>query len=143
MLHKLDILLPPIPIEAVVKRLGINIVKIHFSQYAGSVDPTSSPAAIITVRGSDALVRQRFTIAHELGHLLFDKLTIQHRDSFFGNLKTKEELRANEFAAALLIPLWMLEPIATSRRRTTEQLAELFQVSASAMTHQLRQIVSF
>lgn len=141
-LHRLNIEAPPVLIEGIAKQLDVRVIKKPHHEYAGEVNPQSSPATII-VRGSDHGVRQRFTIAHELGHLLFDKLTTQHRDTFFANPRTLAEIRANDFAASLLVPLWMLESMAMSKPRTTAQLSEIFEVSIPVMNHQLRKIMFF
>ena len=47
--------------------------------------------------------RQRFTLAHELGHLLFDDGHDLHVDENVYS-KRRDEMRANAFAAALLMP---------------------------------------
>ena len=141
-LKRLKISSPPIEIEKVVKSLGVQIVPNPRLGFSGTVHSTTN-SAVITVNTSESGVRQRFTIAHELAHLLFDKIGQQYRDHNFANPPGWIEKRANEFAASLFIPLWMLEPIATARRQTTEQLANAFEVSIPAMNHQLRKLVNY
>lgn len=67
----------------------------------------------IVVNAAHADVRQRFTVAHELGHLLMHRYTMPHADGkfvvHFRNAKSatgsdREEIEANRFAAELLMP---------------------------------------
>lgn len=62
----------------------------------------ASGATLVLVNSEDTYGRQRFTIAHELGHLLFGDADTR----FFDLRKSKHwhETRANYFAAALLMP---------------------------------------
>jgi len=71
------------------------------------------PRWAIVVNANDPPVRQRFTIAHELGHLLIHKYSTAHADGRyqvrFRNEKSatgsvREEIEANQFAAELLMP---------------------------------------
>lgn len=67
----------------------------------------------IVANKSHATVRQRFTIAHELGHLLIHRYTTPHADGKFvirfrdaksSTGSSREEIEANQFAAELLMP---------------------------------------
>lgn len=68
---------------------------------------------VILVNKKDELFHQRFVIAHELAHYLFDFLgntdyadkSIRFSDTYYKNMHgTKKERRANRFAAAILMP---------------------------------------
>lgn len=92
----------------------------------------------IIVRSNDPLVRKRFTVAHEIAHYLlhrnlFNKELID--DALYrSTLSTPIEAQANAFAADLLMPWHLLEPV---RHRPIPELAELFQVSEEAMAIRL------
>jgi Zn-dependent peptidase ImmA (M78 family) len=67
----------------------------------------------IVVNKSHAMVRKRFTVAHELGHLFLHGYTAPHADrGFLIRLRSArasdgtvaEEIEANQFAAELLMP---------------------------------------
>jgi Zn-dependent peptidase ImmA (M78 family) len=88
--------------------------------------------------------RQRFTIAHEIGHLVMHRNKLSstvHVDKIFerGVLATlgsdQDEIEANRFAAELLIPRAFLEKEITDESfdidddRPMERLAKLFRVS--------------
>lgn len=59
-------------------------------------------AALALVNSDDTFGRQRFTVAHELGHLLFGDADVQFVD--YRNATDLRETRANSFAAELLMP---------------------------------------
>lgn len=68
---------------------------------------------IILVNKNDELFHQRFVVAHELAHYLFDFLgndeykdtSIKFSDTYYKNMhETVSEQRANRFAAAILMP---------------------------------------
>ena len=73
--------------------------------------------AVIGVNSRHPTVRQRFSIAHELGHLVLHKPAFQidqHAFVSFRNSKSSSasdphEIEANQFAAVLLIPEALLK----------------------------------
>lgn len=91
--------------------------------------------------------RQRFTMAHELGHYTAIKLAnpnstiglVERRDELAGAGTDPVEIDANSFAADLLMPeaavrLWAW------RGKTREALAKDFGVSLSAMGYRLNKL---
>ena len=73
---------------------------------------------VIGVNRDQATVRQRFTIAHELGHLLLHEYSRVHVDRGFrvrlrSGLSSegtdRDEMEANRFAAELLMPIEFLQ----------------------------------
>lgn len=75
--------------------------------------PTQNKAWVIVVNASNPEVRKRFTIAHELGHVVMHRFTKPHADNRFGvRFRDRrssegtdfEEVEANQFAAELLMP---------------------------------------
>src|SRR6266852_4766953 len=72
--------------------------------------------------------RRRFAIAHELGHLLlqqssqFTLCTGKDLVPFYTN--SPDELEANVFAAALLMPGTMFEPLCRTARPSLKYVAE-------------------
>ncbi|MCA1693499.1 MAG: ImmA/IrrE family metallo-endopeptidase [Actinobacteria bacterium] len=97
--------------------------------------------ASIYLNQSDAQVRQRFSCAHEIGHYLRRRASgqeqfgfIDRRDHFSSTGPDPEERWANQFAAALLMPVDLLQE---SPQRDPHQLARVYEVYEQAMTHQL------
>jgi hypothetical protein len=92
-------------------------------------DGTSSSE--IHYNENHARARQRFTIAHEIGHLLFNT-THSGSDNSFRNTSSVAEIEANQFASELLMPLSIIK----GDFKTCTNLAALakkYQVSEEAL----------
>jgi Zn-dependent peptidase ImmA (M78 family)/DNA-binding XRE family transcriptional regulator len=138
---------PPVNIERLISGCGVRILPWTFA--GGDIDGLVIEldcGAVIWVNEKQAKTRQRFTLAHELGHHL-----LRHADSFHldlgGDLAPnasgehpgydwRAERAANEFAANLLMPASMVRRAATA---TTDvaTLASQFHVSPAAMGFRL------
>jgi Zn-dependent peptidase ImmA (M78 family) len=79
---------------------------------------------------SMAWVRRRFTIAHEIGHLLLGHTCTDP------DLDNDPEAEANQFAAELLMPLAILK-VDYKHERNLEKLAAKYIVSKEAMCRHL------
>jgi hypothetical protein len=77
-------------------------------------------------------VRRRFTLAHEFKHVI-DHPT---RDLLYSNHRTRERV-ADQFAACLLMPKVLVVRAWCGGEQDIDRLAELFVVSAEAMTRRL------
>src|SRR5919107_3057210 len=72
-------------------------------------------AALLVVNGDQALPRQRFTLAHEYGHVACDHdltTSIDTVDVLAGRTRDPREVQANAFAAELLAPRAGVELVA-------------------------------
>lgn len=105
----------PVDVERLVKLCGITVVPQPFDDgdVSGMLLREDGRPPVIGVNTRHARVRQRFTIAHEAGHwalhpgreVIFDRpMRINHRDSVSAMATDREEIQANAFAAALLMP---------------------------------------
>ena len=134
-LSVLSMFTPPIDVMAVATRLGVVWERVQGLPYSGAVQASESPpAAHIWIRAEEFPARQRFTMAHELGHLLQHPLPpggMMFRDVTFEG--STEEAQANRFAANLLMPLPMLDAADRRLGGNVELLAQLFDVSVAAM----------
>jgi rRNA maturation protein Nop10 len=106
----------PVDVFAIARTAGLEVQVGRF-EHAGRLIDNSK----IEVPEDDSLIRQRFTVAHELGHA-----TLRHRVP-----ADKLEVEANAFAAELLLPRQEL------RRAVTEGLnfraiADRFKASRQA-----------
>lgn len=111
---------PPIPLIDIVNAHGLNILYADFSsipdgnKIAGFMDFKRHR---IVVNKDDHPNRQRFTIAHELGHYLLHKEYIKDESKYKVLLRQPlrdknyppEESEANCFAANLLVPKILLK----------------------------------
>jgi Zn-dependent peptidase ImmA (M78 family) len=105
-------------------------------------------SAVIGVNVMHHPNRQRFTIAHELGHYMLHKPGTYVDRAFYRNTESgsgtiKEEREANQFAAALLMPASWVEGEAQNHSldlgddTSLVALAEEFGVSSQAMSFRL------
>ncbi|WP_308101716.1 ImmA/IrrE family metallo-endopeptidase [Streptomyces sp. S07_1.15] len=105
---------------------------------------------IVGVNDAHSAHRQRFTIAHELGHLLLHPgrevvldrpVRVNLRDKTSSMATDREEIEANAFAASLLMPAELMRSELQRLPATVRQdpdlcaarLADIFAVSTSAM----------
>lgn len=143
----------PVPLMALYARLGIALYTADLPQpkLAGLILRREGRWSIY-VSASQPLTRQRFTVAHELGHYLLhlqdaeaehvagykDRLTslLALREDRVSNPREQE---ANRFAAALLMPKTL---VTACWRNSTgpEDLAQTFRVSRAAMDIRLREL---
>lgn len=145
----------PLPIEELVKKLGITLSKefdIKKLKFSGAINHKDGITSI-WVNPMDSKLRQRFTIAHEIGHYIHD-FPLELVNQEIGDtprtiLKSPipMETNANNFAGQLLMPkskvLEMGQKLVTdhpdvSGNEIVKRLAEKFEVSVPAMTVRLK-----
>ena len=94
----------------------------------------------VFINDNQPVLRQRFTLAHELKHILdFDDAPALHANLGCGNEQTRKErveMIANEFAAYLLMPAALVEHIWLTTLDLS-QCARIFRVSEEAMHRRL------
>lgn len=90
---------------------------------------------------SEPEVRQRFTIAHELGHFVLghDGVLRDPTKNFSATNYDPREVAANRFAAEVLMPQAAIEAAVRSEK-DIRKLAEKFNVSEVAMKFRLKQL---
>lgn len=118
----------PVQLSAYFRVLGVRKVRRVQSLLEGALVPTSSGEFDVLVREDRSVRRQRFTIAHELGHLLFWKHAphakgAQIRDG--SNAPAEEERLCNVAAEEILMPEWFLQRAARSIADPAELVAHL------------------
>lgn len=146
----------PVPVEVIADKLGVLVRRQRFEadDVSGLLLREPGEAPIIGVNASNASVRQRFTVAHELGHLVLHKgkrlvvdraVRVNFRDSVSSLATDREEMEANAFAAGLLMPSATLTDelhrVVRGRNRSDNEVVDVlagkFQVSRSAMEFRL------
>ncbi len=128
-LRTLEIAFPPVDVLGIAQRLG---VRLGWTEDHSGELRVEGDDALILIRKGEALVRQRFTVAHELGHLMLHSVDRAHRHSDSTFAGTPREVQANQFAADLLMPLWMMDPAVHAFGADLKKLAQLFKVSEQA-----------
>ena len=141
----------PIDLKKILKFSGITLNYSVFEDSISGLLYKKKNKNIIVVNSLHPEVRQRFTIAHELGHyflnhhsnLFIDKGNL-YRDkrSSEGNIRWERE--ANKFAAELLMPEEMLRRFI--KKESIEDLQDIdliagkIKVSTEALTYKLSDI---
>lgn len=132
----------PIPLGRLAKSLGLEVkLSTLPAGISGEIRPSGS-GYVIKVNRHDSAGRQRFTLAHEIGHYVLHRSEIGSGiadDALYrSKLSDAREAEANRFAAELLMPYALLQPqiaalgnIPLSEK--APQLASLFGVSETAM----------
>lgn len=144
----------PVPVEKLVRFLDAKVVFRPFAgEISGIVHRNRNRGAVIGVNSSHVVERQRFTIAHELGHLALHTNEALHIDKNFpiglrSSASSKgideNEIEANQFAAALLMPAdFISRDVSPLIRMNTDVLdairllAKKYRVSQQAMSVRL------
>lgn len=156
LLERLGVRDAPIPVDRVAALLGLHIERTVFGDDVSGVLVINQDKGVIGVNASQPLVRQRFTIAHEIAHyelhreelpVFIDKQLRQYaavfRNADSSNGEDRREREANRYAAALLMPLPLLReeiaklPPELDDEEVVESLAARFNVSKQAMSFRI------
>lgn len=164
-LKSFDISKCPVPVEKIAKKLG---AKIRYSpmdneDLSGMIF-MKDDIPIIGVNALHHPNRQRFTIAHEIGHLVLHKHIFEnsvHVDTKFFALKRDQksttgtddiEIQANAFASELLMPEQVVENMIDEvfgsdvfdieSADMLDKLASKFKVSKDAMQFRLMRLMA-
>lgn len=134
---------PPVDVTAVAGALGFAVVEHDFPDGISAVTFIEDGVKAIGVNEHHALVRRRFSVAHELGHFLNGHEPVDHslthvdtRPSYL-NPHNRQEREADEFAAELLMPLPWLKQDVAQFGLDVPTLARRYGVSEQAMWIQL------
>jgi len=149
LVKKHKITAPEVDVEALARKCGLEVAYVDVDgELSGQLYP-DVPEMVVNARGRRR-ERQRFTIAHELGHwqlrhhllgeLPEDTLgysgAFEDESSYEG--RSPVEIEANTFAAELLMPSsWIRRLQKPLKTGAPQQLAQVYGVSEQAMFYQL------
>ncbi|MBI5163259.1 MAG: ImmA/IrrE family metallo-endopeptidase [Magnetospirillum sp.] len=139
----------PVDLAGLARRLGVDIAYSQLpDEVSGSIERQGNGTFLIRVNARHPETRQRFTIAHELGHFVSHRhllgngtndnkayRTMTTEANFNPAIGPQHETDANKFAAGLLMP----EPLVREfyknlgRPQNADNLAAVFKVSPQAM----------
>jgi len=116
LLRKLDLLSVPVDVEAVAERLGARVVFEDMEDDVSGFLLRERGESTIAINKQHHPNRQRFTLAHECGHLFLhasqgDRLWLDKTLFFRDGSNSGDqfaEIQANQFAAGLLMPEQLL-----------------------------------
>jgi Zn-dependent peptidase ImmA (M78 family) len=168
LLQEFDLYEAPVDLDTLCEKLGVKkSSKMRFSSHSGEIKVNSDGKVNIWINSMDSPNRRRFTLAHELGHLVHDIIpyirTEEGVSEFIDDVSTlrrdgrqhPEEYRANDFAARLLMPRKLIkkygnEIIKTMQKKSGKkkvpvdnfitEMALKFKVSEQAMRIRLENI---
>lgn len=141
----------PVDIESIAMQKGVSVIYRELPDDISGVLDTHVPnMPVIIVNINHSKQRQRFSIAHELGHYIlhtgFAGLRVD-KQTFFRNSLSEvgidtEEIQANRFAAELLMPQDIVQSVFAKSGDIIDcdddtvlrGMAQKFDVSLSAMS---------
>ncbi|MCR5941848.1 ImmA/IrrE family metallo-endopeptidase [Ochrobactrum sp. XJ1] len=137
---------PSIPVVEVAEMNGVNVVFSDMGKFSEDVAGLLDfKARRIYVNKADHPNRQRFTIAHELGHWMLHKAAFEANPGAYPVLPRFQkveasnafEQEANAFASELLVPDHLLKQVLGA---PVSALADVFDVSRTMMEIRLQNV---
>ena len=146
----------PVDVEGLSRALGVPVNYAYLgSDISGMIERRKDGGYSISVHQNDPPTRQRFTIAHELGHFIYHKDKIgdginddkAYRSTNAGkyhntNIGRKEETQANRFAANLLMPWDLISRLQKQDVTDHKEIADRLGVSHRTMLIRLEHLNS-
>lgn len=138
-IEKNYITFPPINLQEIVEEEGLSLAVAEFGEQniSGFIDFEKK---MIIANKYDSDTRQRFTIAHELGHWILHQKEINEDHDivvlYRRPIQTENdplEQEANCFAANLLVPKKFLKEF-IKKKLNSKQIANIFGVSESVIS---------
>ncbi|MBK8139459.1 MAG: ImmA/IrrE family metallo-endopeptidase [Chloroflexi bacterium] len=136
---------PPVSPEAVADKLNIPVFEWTLPDEISGLFVSHEDGVCIGVNQSHPKVRQRFTVAHELGHFVYSSgqdIFVDFTDSssidLHNDQKRSAEKKANIFAADLLMPkISLKKDFEKLGLEALTLLAQRYQVSEQALWFRL------
>lgn len=136
LLSRFGITSPPVDVEAIASRCGLAVDYVDLPD--GFSGQLRRERRVIQVNQAHHPHRQRWTIAHELGHYVLghDTVLFVGDTQELGDPRKFNDREADMFAANLLMPAeWIKDDWKTTNNY--KDLARLYWVSGEAMTRRL------
>ena len=164
LLVRLNIIKVPVPVERIAKAQGAVLRYEPLDEELSGMIYLKQDTPRIVVNALHHPNRQRFTIAHEIGHLILHRehiSTAVHVDKEFRidfrlNRDTKStlgtdyiEIEANQFAASILMPRSFIERLMEDKEYDFDNegpirdLARRLRVSKQALQYRIGNLISY
>lgn len=137
----------PVPVKSIPAMLGLKLRAAFLGSGISGMLEKKGDSFLLTVNATDPDTRQRFTLAHELGHYMLHRHLVgdgldddrAYRSTEVGKyhntlIGPKEETEANKFAANLLMPREAINRERVRLNDDVSEMARLFGVSEHAMS---------
>lgn len=134
----------PVNVDELAISLGISVAYISMPDEISGMLVRKDGKYVITVNSKHPRTRQRFTLAHELGHYFHHRQiigdgvndsktyrTINSGKHYNPRISQRHETEANQFAAALLMPQEIIDDL-RGRGLSVEEIAKKLEVSPQA-----------
>lgn len=135
---------PPVNVISISEGLGFRVIPHDFPETMSAIIFIEDKIKAIGVNKNHPMTRQNFSIAHELGHYLsghedfsYEKKAFIEKNKPYLDPSHRDEEEANEFAAELLMPSFLLKKDVLENKLDIQSLAKKYEVSEQAMTIQL------
>lgn len=156
-INRFGITMPFVPVEKIAKELGAQVIEQESDDDHSGMIYLSNSGVIIGVNKNHSENRKRFTIAHEIGHMVMHAHLLAgeiHIDKGFGVRFNRDkrsslgedllEIQANKFAAELLMPSIMIKKDIkdlyidiSADDEHIKSLARKYKVSSQAMSFKI------
>ena len=150
----------PVPVDKIAKAMGVQLKFSPLDEELSGMVFIKEGTPIIGVNSLHHPNRQRFTIAHELGHLVMHRNILENevhvdkqfkilmRDGVASSGTDTIEIEANKFAAELLLPSFLLDELLTREfdiddEGPLEALAKKFKVSKQMLEYRIRAVSNY
>lgn len=135
----------PIPVAKIARAMDVTLIAEPYFGLDGMLEVRKpeggSYEARIYFDQRHAVTRQRFTIAHELGHLMLHDVREAWRDTSRDMVSRDiNEIQANAFAADLLMPPYSVQYLVERIGLNVARLAREFNVSRESMKYRLKNL---
>lgn len=143
-LKQFDIDPENIEVTEIARKFGLNVYSADLGDSLSGFIKKVNGVNNIFVNNNHAGTRQRFTIAHEIGHFVLHNELINTNNGtvLFRGLGDNWEIenQADYFAAALLMPLSAVEEVYNKLNENISATARVFRVSEQAMKRRLAEM---
>lgn len=117
----------PVKLNDLIKKLDIKVLEADLGTILGITRMDNCGHCLILYNKNMPDTRNRFTVAHEIGHIILEHISYNGSSS---QLKGKlQETEADVFAGNLLVPISDLRKFLKEKNRSIKELTERYWVS--------------
>lgn len=116
----------PVQLNDIIQKLGIKI-KSEDLTIDGLTRMSNDGICCIWYSKNISVVRQRFTVAHEIGHIVLEHTSIFGDCDQFS--KKSQEKEANSFAGELLVPSSDIKKFVKEKSPTIQNIIDRYRIS--------------